>query len=132
MNLSNMRKTFNGRTIGIDCFWATEPLQAFAIFPFSVSLGLLFNVDENCEATHLSILELANVEVAISISKGSFSFFLSILELAPVLSAISPLHLTFTINLAIMELACVSLLTILEVISSNTFKQTINKIAFIV
>jgi len=132
MHLSNMRKTFNGRTIGIDCFWATEPLQAFAIFPFSVSLGLLFNVDENCEATHFSIFELAYVEVTISISKGSFPFFLSILKLAPVLSAISPLHLTFAINLAIMELACVSLLTIFEVIGTNTFEQAINEITLIV
>ena len=97
-----------------------------------MSLRLLLDVDENREPIHLALLELADVQVPVSVAERAVSVFFPVPELAPVLLSVSPPHLALTIDLAVPELALVGLLALLEVVGAHTFEDAVYEVSLVV
>ena len=55
-----------------------------------MSLEVLFNVYKDGEPVHLTLIELANIDVTICKFEGAIAIFLSIFEVSLVLAAVSP------------------------------------------
>jgi hypothetical protein len=82
-----------------------QPSNAFAIAPFAMTLAALICFDKDGETVHLSIVELAYIDIAICEFVGAIAFFLAISIVTLVFTAVSPLRLAITLDSALYELS---------------------------
>ena len=125
-------ETLDGRPTSLDVLLGGEPGNALAIAPLSVALSLIFLADKDCEAIHLALLELTDIDVAICKLEFAFAIFLAIFVMSLVLATVDPLGLTLALDAPFNELPRVGLLALFEVVCTQAIEETLLKVALIV
>ena len=127
-----VRETLDGRPTSLDVLLGGEPGNALAIAPLPVALGLIFLAYKDCEAVHLALLELTDIDVTICKLEFAFTILLAISVMPLVLATVDPLGLTLALDASLNKLPRVGLLALFEVVCAQAVEETLLEVALII